>query len=274
MSYSISNSFYENKSLYVSQAVTPTGFDFSPDGTKLYVADGNTDAVYQYTLSTAWDISTGSYASKSADISSQETTAWDVKFGSDGDKMYIVGTGSDSVFQYTLSTSWDVSTASYASKSIDISATAADNPVSIAFDLSGGDMYVLTIAADTIYQYELSTPWDISTASVTENTFTIAEESTPYCVKFSPDGNRLYTVGYTEETVFQYKLTTGWDVSTTSYSDVSLDVSSEARSPRKILFGNGGKRFYVLAGSSRTIFQYYVPTIEVGAKYPLPAFSV
>ena len=94
---------YDNKSFsVVSQEVFPQDVTFSSDGTKMYIVGYNTDAVYQYTLSTAWDVSTASYASKSFSVSSQDTVPTGVTFSSDGTKMYVVGHSSDAVHQYTV----------------------------------------------------------------------------------------------------------------------------------------------------------------------------
>ena len=79
----------------------------------MYIISDN-DRVYQYTLSTAWDVTTASYDSISFSVSSQESITRAGEFSSDGSNMYIVGESSDTVHQYSLSTAWDVSTASYA----------------------------------------------------------------------------------------------------------------------------------------------------------------
>ena len=56
-----------------------------------------------------------SYDSKSFSASSQTSGIQGITFKTDGTVMYILSTPDDRVYQYTLSTAWDVSTASYAS---------------------------------------------------------------------------------------------------------------------------------------------------------------
>ena len=102
--WDISNGSYASKSLSVSgQEGSPTGLAFSADGTKAYIIGTVFDTIYQYTLSTAWDISTGSYASKSLSVSGQDSSVMGLAFSADGTKVYIVGTVSDTIYQYTLS---------------------------------------------------------------------------------------------------------------------------------------------------------------------------
>ena len=69
---------------------------FKTDGTKMYIVGGGSgDAIYQYTLSTAWDITTASYDSINISVASQDTVATDIRFKPDGTVMYISGTSSD-----------------------------------------------------------------------------------------------------------------------------------------------------------------------------------
>ena len=56
---------YASKSLdHSSQTTTPAALAISPSGTVLYVGQDNPGYIYEYTLSTAGDLSTGSYASR------------------------------------------------------------------------------------------------------------------------------------------------------------------------------------------------------------------
>jgi hypothetical protein len=92
---------------------------FKPDGLKMYVIGTISDAVFQYDLSTAWDVSTASFTYPTTEyfsVGSQETNPTGVFFKPDGLKMYVIGSFGDDVNEYDLSTAWDVSTASYSSK--------------------------------------------------------------------------------------------------------------------------------------------------------------
>ena len=101
-----------------------------------------------------WNISTAVYASLSISVSSQSSNPGGVTFSSDGTKMYIVDLGNQNVYQYTLSTAWKVSTASYASLSISVSGQSS-NPFGLAFSPDGTKMYVLDNNSETVYQYTM-----------------------------------------------------------------------------------------------------------------------
>ena len=86
--YDLSVAAFDSVTASISQAGDERGLTFSTDGTKFYIMDGNTpQSVYQYNLSTAWDLSTSSYSNNSFNISSQETQPTGIAFKSDGTKM-------------------------------------------------------------------------------------------------------------------------------------------------------------------------------------------
>ncbi|MDQ3075958.1 MAG: hypothetical protein M3Q34_02425 [bacterium] len=59
------------------------------------------------------NISEITYDNKSISVGSQDGTAFEAQFKSNGTKMYMLGYINKRVYQYTLSTPWDVSTATY-----------------------------------------------------------------------------------------------------------------------------------------------------------------
>ena len=88
------------------------GLAFKPDGTRMYVIGAQQEIVYQYTLSTPWDVTTATKTTESDDFTSDESDPRNVQFNSDGTIMYIGGSKGDEINKYTLSTAYDVSTAS------------------------------------------------------------------------------------------------------------------------------------------------------------------
>jgi len=74
-------------SFSASQAPSPAGLAFKSDGLKLLVMSKGNSTIYQYTLGTAWVISSASYDSKSLSTSSQASgTSQGVTVSSDGKK--------------------------------------------------------------------------------------------------------------------------------------------------------------------------------------------
>jgi sugar lactone lactonase YvrE len=222
----------------------------------LFVIGNNTDSVFQYTLTTAWDISTASYASKSFSVASQETAPNGIAFSDDGLSFYAIGSSSDSVNQYTLSIAWDISTASYASKSFSV-ASQDGLPTGMAFSYDGTKFYISGFASDTLYQYNLSTAWDVSTASYSSNSFNIAAiDGSTRGLYVAPTGNKLWFMGLEADIVFELDLSTAFDLSTAAYNSVSFSVTSQDSTPLDMFFKADGSKMYVIGITTDTIYQY------------------
>jgi hypothetical protein len=182
----------------------PVDIFFKPDGLSMFIMGGATDTVYQYTLGTAWDVSTASYASKSFSVTTQESAPTGLWFKTDGTAMYVTGTTTDTVFQYALSTAWDVSTASYGG--IFYSVAAQETlPSQVNLSDDGLKMWLLGAQGDDIWEYNLGTAWDVSTATPVNN-FYIGFQDTASSGLFidSTAPNRVYMTGTNSDTIFQY----------------------------------------------------------------------
>jgi hypothetical protein len=153
---------YASKSVSLQSSDNRSIF-FKPDGTIFYHQSRNTDEIYQYTVSTAGDLSTATYASKSLSFASKDTNTVGMAISGDGLHAYMGGVTNARIYQYDLSTAWDVSTGSDASKSLDVSGEMA-YPLSFAFKSDGTKIYVLDPSSNVL-QYSLSTAWDVSTGS-------------------------------------------------------------------------------------------------------------
>jgi len=254
---SIGNASYDGVSFSsASQDGTPFSLFFKPTGDVLYVLGYSNDTVYQYTLSTAWDISTASYASKSFSVGSQDTTPYQIFFKPDGTKMYMVGTTTDTVYQYTLSTAWDVSTTSYDSVSFSVSSQETA-PTGLWFKDDGTKMYIYGQVSADFFQYSLSTAWDLSTASY---------DSVSYAATAAETGNRnmcivnngysLFTVGADTDTIYQHTMSTAWDLSTASYSGNSFSVNAQDSNPTGLFFKDDETKMYMVGITTDNIYQY------------------
>lgn len=201
--WDISTASYLQNFSVSSQESNPTDVSFNPDGTKMYVSGDTGNDVNEYSLSTAWNISTASYT-QNFSVSSQETSPQGIVFNPDGTKMYIIGTSGDDVNEYTLSTGFDVSTASYAQN---FSVSSQDtSPQSVFFSPDGTKMYVLGFSGDDVNEYTLSTGFDVSTASYSQNFSVSAQETSPKGLFFKTDGTEMYVLGSSGVDVNQYSL--------------------------------------------------------------------
>jgi hypothetical protein len=226
------------------------GASFSTDGTKLFMSGASGDNVYQFSLSTAYDISTLSYDSVTLDVSAKEATSRDVFISSDGAELYVVGSSSDSVHQYSLSTANDLSTATF-SNSFSVSSQTS-NPYAIYITSDGTKMYIGEFSSK-VHQYTLSTAFDISSASH-DSALTVSQASV-MGVFLNPSGTKLYWMSQSTDIVYQYTLSTAFDISTATADSSTFSLGSGDWAD--ISFSLDGTKMYALnyAGTDK-LHQY------------------
>jgi 6-phosphogluconolactonase (cycloisomerase 2 family) len=219
---------------------------FKDDGTKVYFGSYWNEYIYAMDLSTAWDISTATWNDEKFSVASQETAIYDIYFKSDGLTMYVIGDTGNDINQYTLTTAWDISTASYTA----VSPTnyGDDQPRSFTFKSDGTYVYVLD-EADLLYQVPLTTAWDITTldsankTSITTRyqvgTTSYLDERYPRAVDFKSDGTQMFIMGDYRDNLVKYNLSTAWDISTASIDVVDRTGTYATSSENPYVFASG-----------------------------------
>ena len=259
--FDLSNITLKNTFSVNAQEGVPLGVFFKDDGTKMYVIGNSSDRVREYDLSTAWDISTASYNGVNFNTRSNDGNPQDIFFKPDGTRFYIVGNTNDKVYEYALSSAWDISTASL-TQSFDISSQETF-PSGIAFKTDGTIMYICGKEVDEINQYSLSTAWDVSTASFTNNVAVDTFDGNPEAIVFKSDGSVMYLLGRSKDSIQAFDLSTPWDTSTLSYQFPSkdyLDVSSVQNTPPGLTFKPDGTEMYVIGSQGDRVNQYTLST--------------
>jgi len=206
--YDITDMSYDSKSFSVTgQAnAAPRDMKFNNDGTKLFVSDTQNGRIYQYSLSTAYDISTASYDSISLFVSSQDAQVQGFVFKPDGTKLFVVTNSNDNMYQYSLSTGYDLSTASYDSVSFNSGAFAGNDQRQMQISTDGKKLFVMGYANDAVYQINLTTAYDLSTASTSNYvSFGVGgQESLPFALVFNNDGSKMFIAGQAQDIIYQY----------------------------------------------------------------------
>jgi uncharacterized delta-60 repeat protein len=188
---------------------TPWGLFISPDGTQLYSTDDSYNALIQYSMSTAWDLSTLTYTRASlGTLGSQDAGPKDICFSPDGLNMYFTGYVNDKIHRYTLSTAWDISTLSHDSSTSYAPETASQ---SIFMKPDGTRYYLLGSVGDKVYQFNPTTAYTLSgvltSSTDIDSEFSVAtEETSPLSLYISPDGDHMYVGGAVGNGIDQYSL--------------------------------------------------------------------
>ena len=199
------------------------------------------------------------YDGTSFSVFTQSAIAVSIRFKPDGTSMFYNGRSGNSVFQYTLSDPWDIASAVFASKSFSFAGQTGQSR-GTTFKDDGTAMFMVE-TGDFVYQYTLSTAWDVSTASYSGNSFDAGTQaSNPYGVDIGNDGASMILVDSTTGDVYQYTLSTPWDVSTASYSGNSFTQPSYALTSFGVHYSPLGDRIYVVSQSATGIFIYSLST--------------
>ncbi len=284
-------SYVQNFSVSATAGTEPTGLAFKPDGTAMYVLDGSLDLVFQYLfnnsfsvttqeaaartmafktdgakmyvlgsagddvneydLSTSWNVSTSSFL-QTFSVATQEISPEGLFFKPDGTKMYVTGQSGDDVNEYTLSSAWNVSTASF----VQLFSVAGQEtaPTGVFFKTDGTKMYISGDAGDDVNEYNLSSAWDISTASYLQN-FSVASQTTnPTDLYIRPDGKNLYVVS--DVAIYQYSIGTAWNISTATFQ--KSYAFAGITNIEGLSFKSDGSILYILSAGNDLVYEFYL----------------
>jgi len=225
--WDVSSASLANSFSIASEDEFTSGVAFSKSGDKMFMLGNSNDSVFEYTLATAWDVSSASFK-HSFSVASEGSSPSDLIFSKSGKKMFVTDNNGDEVNEYTLSTAWDVSSASFVDS---FSVASQENfPSGIAFSKSGEKMFILGANGDDVNEYTLSIAWDVSTASFVDSFSVKSDDAGPNGIAFSKSGKKMFIAGNITDSILEYTLSVAWDVSSASFVD-SFSVASEDTAP-------------------------------------------
>ena len=115
--YHLSTTEIADISAQITTPDTPAAGTMKADGTAAYVLDVTTSGnIFQFTLSTPWDLGSVVYSSKTLTVGTQDPSTKGITFNADGTQLITAGRGTGRIYAYTLSIAWDISTASFANE--------------------------------------------------------------------------------------------------------------------------------------------------------------
>jgi len=247
------------------------GIFIKPDGTRIYVTEDtdSTQSVIEYSLTTPFDVSTATNKKKTTLLIDEGGTLsvidnpHAIEFNSDGTKMYVIRSDSGtrvSIEQFTLSTPWDSSTLSWTTyKDIKTGCFTSVQARGLDFKPDGTRVFVASQGNKKIAHYDLTTPWDISTA--TNQTCSAFAETNVRNIQLSSDGKILYLGGNTDDDIKKYSLSTPYDVTTITLQSTTFSIASQTGEMRGFQFSSNFTKLYVTGddGSSsgdNVIYEY------------------
>ena len=265
----------------------PHGMTFNNDGTKMYVvgegegSDGEADDIHEYTLSKPYDPSTRTFRVGIPIGHPNSNLVRQIQFSNDGSKMFISTRGNANkcaapcvhtrIWQYSLSTNFDISTATYSNIFFSVANEVTKIFGSFEFNNDGTMMYATDAAfngasTEKVYQYSLSIPFDLSgtVTLVRSKALQSAREfdlgnfipdREPLGIEFNEDGTRLFLVGKYRNDISQYTLSEGFNIDTASL-DGGLELGLD---PSGVEFSPSGLKMFVVNDVDDYIREYKLP---------------
>ena len=148
--WDISTSSVSGNILLSARLSSLTGFSFNFDGTKVYFSDNTSTDITQYTLSTAWNISTLTYDTQKYIPAATPRGSY---ISDDGTYFFFAKIATDEVLKYILSTPNSITTATFNSSFYE--ATPTGQLVSVFFKPDGTKMYTIGSSTEGINEYNL-----------------------------------------------------------------------------------------------------------------------
>jgi DNA-binding beta-propeller fold protein YncE len=233
-----------------SQTVFPRSITLNTDGTKMYTSANNN--IYEYDLSTAWSSSSATYL-QSYNMSAQISQTYGIKFNNNGTKMYLIGQTQTRIYEYDLSTGWDISSSTYL-QNFNLIAQGSGLR-GFYFKPDGTKLYTIRSTSDNVNEYDLSTAWDVSSLSHLR-TFSVSTQFTlPFDVSFKTDGTKMYILGYSNNKIYEYDLSTAWNISSSVVLQ-NFDVTTQDGQPLGIAFKPNGIKMYVTGADNDKVYEY------------------
>ena len=178
-------------------------------------------------------------------------------FNNDGSKLYVNDYSSGDYKQYSLSTPFDVSTATADSTTVDLD--AATSYYNIIFNGTGSKAFILNYNSDYIREYDLSTSYDITDANYTSQYYVASYDTTPTDFEFSSDGSKLFLLGSTNDKIIQLNLSTPYSISTASDGgSFSIGDFLTSTSLWGMTLSPDGKKLFV-ADVNENVHEFFLP---------------
>lgn len=174
-----------------------------------------------------------------------------IDFNVDGSMMFVINTDTNAVNSFET-TDYDMSLIAENESYTFLE----DSSVSgIVFEPGGDRMIVTGSENENIYEYHLSDPYNVSTATFEHAIDVSAQEVDPRAVRFNDDGTKLFMVGPDESSIHAYTLATPYDISTAT-TDQSYNFSNQESNPTGLEFMDDGEIMLMTGADEQKIYQY------------------
>jgi len=231
----------------------PMAIAFNPSGTKMFVVGMSQNKIFEFDLTTGFDVSTATKNSNECSFIGLGDDVVDIDFNSDGTKLFLVdqhqGGNDETIEEFDLSTAYDVSSCTHVEEHFKGDFVGS---VGIEFDSSGTKLFIYhTAGTDSIKQYSLSSPYNLSNPTLQKQSTGTSDktfqtiESQPSGFTFSSDGSKMFITGKNKDKVQEFNLSTPFDLSSVSRTN-GYDISGQIDAVGGVSFSADGLKMFVL----------------------------
>lgn len=227
---------------------------FNDDGTKMYFVENYRDLVFQYNLETPYDETTAVFYTR-LDLSKFDSSATGLTFNDDGSIMYYTGATADFIYQFNLSSNFDINSWSGLPSGYYYFGGVATGASSPKFTPNGTKFYLIDNTIDSVVQYSLGTAWNVSTATLDYNFYVGDRENLPAGLFFNEDGNLMFINGTQADRIIKYVLSDDWNVLSAIY-DSNFSVVGKETASRGVFFNPDGNLLFFAGDTADSVFRY------------------
>jgi hypothetical protein len=221
------------------------------EGTRLYTTEYSTGTTRQWNLSTPYDLTTASYINVKTSIRSN---IWNIQFKNDGTLLFM-SDNSGNLVSYSLSNPWDItSVGSNPIASITMPSSTANKYGTFCFTPTGSGLIIASYDSGIIYQYSLSTPWDIT--NITQVASWSGIGYTPVSPRFNATGEKIFINSISPIRIYEYDLASPYDITSQTYTGNVFDLRSidTSGSTFSCEYDPSGDQFFVWGYSTGLVY--------------------
>ena len=210
----------ENRNVRTTGLSYPYSFAWSPDGLHLYIAYSG-DYIRHYTVNTPFT-DDGISVQATFNNSGYDSNVVGIEISPDGRYIYFCGYDRDTANQFTMTSAYNIA-ASANSTTFNPGYEQANKRLDNIFSIGTSDGYLRGI-------------------------------------EFNNDGTKMYLIGFGDDNIQQFSLSTAYAVGTASYNGAYSLSADGHTSPYGMRWNNDGYKFFVVDYGANTCLLYTSPS--------------
>lgn len=186
---------YTGKYFNVTHHSLVSGIAVSPDGLTMILCDSGSHYLYQYTFTTAFDISTLNYTRSQSSISGV-TTANAIFIPKAGNKIITLCKSSRKLVEHTLNIAWSIENVTYVGQSGSFTHSPADTQMTgMIVNEEGKEVFLLGNQYDRIDKFTINDSFDVNSLTAIDESVDVTNITNCNDMCSNSAGTKFYIFG-------------------------------------------------------------------------------